>query len=138
MTAFSQLNSILAIDGSENYWSDDLVLKSGELLRQFTDHDWIEIRKNWANRPAKWQHRCAYILSEGDAKSTIPILLAMIESIDDELVITAIDSFRSIEDEVPISTLSPQAMARVEEISRQNTLNKRIVKLLLHKLKRKY
>jgi hypothetical protein len=136
MTAFSQLDNILAIDGSENYWSDDLVLKSGEVLRQFTNHDWIEIRKNWANRPAKWQHRCAYILSEGDAKSVVPLLLAMIESIDDELVIAAIDSLRSIEDEVPSSALSSQAMARVEEISRQNTLNKKIVERLMHKLKR--
>jgi hypothetical protein len=96
MTTFQELDAYLNQEFSDDYWYDDAKFYACELVKQLTANDWNAIKSSWQNRSKQWQVRFAEILDWGEARQVVPLLRQMIQVRDDELMLTAADSLRSL------------------------------------------
>lgn len=110
MTKFDELDRYLAMEFSIDYWSDEAVLYARYLIEQLTPADWRAVASVWRNRSSEWKYRCADVLSRGAADFAVPILLKMIETLDDELTTIAADSLNSL-------IIKAMALPRLEDIA---------------------
>ncbi len=136
MTLFSELDDLLGSDVSEDYWSDDLVLLARETIERLTDEDWRSLEAIWTQRPAQWQHRFADVISRGSPARSVPLLITMIESGDDELSLAAANSLSAIAAQAHVTPLTPEARTRLAALSSRSELNKRVIENLLERLTR--
>src|SRR5260370_9619977 len=130
MDHFQEIDTLLAGDYSDDYWSDDVVLTARDLIVHFSPSDWVRLKSAWRSRPPKWQYRCAEVLSRESEGKAAPILLEMIEADDGELAITAADSLSATDADVSYSTLTPKARANLRELAKQGPVNKMTVEQL--------
>jgi hypothetical protein len=96
MTTFQELDAYLSQDFSDDYWSDDASLYAHELVKQLSTEDWKALKSCWQNRSKQWQVRFAEILDWGETRRAVSLLRQMIRVKDDELMLTAADSLRSL------------------------------------------
>jgi len=135
MGDFQQLDAVLAGDYSGDYWADEVVLMARDIVERLTPPDWASVRTAWRSRSSKWQIRFADVLSRGPAHTVSPILVDMMESDDDEVVITAADSLRTLDCDLPPDILTGRVRLRLGELAKQSSLKKRVVDQLVRKLK---
>jgi hypothetical protein len=134
MTTFEELDSYLMNEFSDDYWSDDAVLHARSLIERLEPDDWVTLGVMWTRRPLGWVRRCADALSRGNPDFAAPILVAMIESDNDELVVEAADSLSSLQMEARSPALSGSAVKRLKEVAENGTkLDKITVEQLLNK-----
>src|SRR5262249_14509108 len=96
MSAIDELNELLSGDYTANYWENDIALTARTLVGQLADADWRTLESGWKDHEADWRRRLADVLSRGDPGRTVPILVPMIETDDDELALTAADSLNAV------------------------------------------
>lgn len=133
MTAFEQLDQALGSNCADDYWSDEGVLHAEALVDQLRPEDWETLRTIWEARSTDWRHRFADVLSRAPYAEGADLLGTMLQSEDDDLVLTAAASLASF-DEVSSHLLTPKRQARLIDLARKSSLNKTIVDDLLRKL----
>ena len=136
MRSFKELDEILNSEVTDDSWSDDLVLQARTLASDLARSDWDALRNQWRKRPPRWQHRCADVMSRGDPQEVIPILLDMINSSDDELSITAVDSLREVTEPGSLR-LTEHIARRLGQLSSKSPLNRLVIEQLGKKIGRK-
>lgn len=130
-------------DMVEDYWYDEGVLEAEEMLKKFSFKDWKLLQENIKNKPAKWQERVIYSFDGENSEQELEIILSIIHTSDKEVLLTCVDTLRSImnvdmESEI---CLSPkliekiQAMADSEQIIVKKISNDFLKKLELQELK---
>jgi len=120
MEIFRELDEYIDHDYPVDYWEDDASSYAKLLISRFTPNDWALLENSWRERSTQWRHYCAQILSWGVPERTVPLLLQMIESPDDELVIIAADSLRNMELSLVNSQITTSAVERMRQVRDKN------------------
>lgn len=94
MREFEQFDRMLATADSGNAWGDEGVLLAVDVVRSFVEEDWAQFARCWADRPEAWQCRAADVLSDGDERHSVPLLVDIIGRGSDRAKIGACDSLR--------------------------------------------
>ena len=134
MMIFPQLDQYLKEEFSADYWSDYAVLYAIELVQKMTPTDWNQLKSCWRDRAPLWQYRSAEIIADGDSRQAIPLLLEMLETADDELTLTAVDSLRSMGIADKNLELSQDIFTRLHKIAPNNPIAQIVVNELLKAL----
>ena len=134
MIIFQQLDEYLKNEFSADLWSDDAVIYAIDLIQKMTPTDWDSLKSCWRDRPQEWQYRCAEIISDADSQQVIPLLLEMLQTPDDELTITAVDSLRSIGVAEQNVYLNQDVLKRLQMLSQNSSISRIIVNELLKQL----
>lgn len=134
MIIFQQLDEYLKNEFSADLWSDDAVIYAIDLVQKMTPTDWDSLKSCWRDRPQEWQYRCAEIISDADSQQVIPLLLEMLQTPDDELTITAVDSLRSIGVAEQNVYLNQDVLKRLQMLSQNSSISRIIVNELLKQL----
>ena len=134
MIIFQQLDEYLNNEFSADLWSDDAVIYAIDLVQKMTPTDWDSLKSCWYDRPKEWQYRCAEIISDADSQQVIPLLLEMLQTPDDELTITAVDSLRSIGVAEQNVYLNQDVLKRLQMLSQNSSISRIIVNELLKQL----
>lgn len=120
MQQFQELDDYLNQDYSINYWSDDAIFYAQELLQNFAPSDWDNLLNYWRYRPSQWQIYCAEILPWGDTDKAVPLLIKMIQTLEDEVVTAAADSLRDIHRNIIPVHIEPDTRERLQEVAKNN------------------
>jgi len=135
MPVIDELDEYLSQDYNINYWSDDAILYAYELVGKLTSSEWRKLRQLWKGRPAQWQEYFVEILSRGEPREAIPVLLAIVEEAGDDLAITAAGSLRSTDLSGVNVQVSSHAVERLKDLARKRPgLQARVLEDLLAQL----
>lgn len=77
-----------------DYWYDCAILESTEILKQFDDNDWDLLLKQLEFKSLFWQKRLVECLGDLHNSYELEIILDLINTSDDDLFITCVDSLR--------------------------------------------
>ncbi len=77
-----------------DYWYDCAILESTEILKQFDNNDWDLLLKQLNSKPVFWQKRLVECLDDLHNPYELEIILDLINTDDDDLFITCVDSLR--------------------------------------------
>ena len=128
----AELDRLLSLDYSDDYWSDEAVVYLRESVEQMSDAEFKGLRSVWRQRPQTWQQRLAEVLSRAPAAGAF-ILGEMLESSDEETAIAAAESLNSHE-AFPSAVVSERAKAWLLELAERSPLNKMTVDELMEKI----
>jgi hypothetical protein len=131
---FQQLDEYLNKEFSPDLWSDHAVIYAIDLVQKMTPADWDSLKSCWRDRRQEWQYRCAEIISDADSQQVIPLLLEMLQTPDDRLTITAVDSLRSIGIAEQNVYLNQDVLKRLQILSENSSITEIVVNELLKQL----
>lgn len=80
---------------SIDYWSDEGISYATTLLEEFTDSDWVTLKRIVQHKSPSWMIRCAETLGDVGGVSSFDVLLELITVGNDEVRISALDSIHS-------------------------------------------
>lgn len=93
---FSEYEDYLSQDFSINFWSDEGICAACEILNKFSNEDWDALAQRWHSNTNEWKVRFAETLDSHSSQLVMEILLQMLEEDDNDVVIAAADSLRSL------------------------------------------
>jgi hypothetical protein len=128
----AELDRLLSLEYSDDYWSDEAVVYLRESVEQMSNAEFQGLRSVWRQRPQTWQRRLAEVLSRAPAEGAF-ILGEMLESSDEETAIAAAESLNSLE-AFPSEIVSERARAWLLELAERSPLNKMTVDELMEKI----
>lgn len=96
MTNFEKYNERLGIECSVDYWSDEAIDEAIIYLKEFSVNDWMMLSEQLWNRDVIWQARCAETMSSITTEKSVPILMELLNSSNEEVVEAAVDSLNSL------------------------------------------
>jgi len=128
----AELDRLLSLEYSDDYWSDEAVVYLRESVEQMSNAEFQGLRSVWRQRPQTWQQRLAEVLSRAPAEGAF-ILGEMLESSDEETAIAAAESLNSLE-AFPSEIVSERARAWLLELAERSPLNKMTVDELMEKI----
>jgi hypothetical protein len=135
MTYFDELDNYLRQRFSTDTWEDNASLYAIELMQKLTPDDWDALESYWRGRAPQWQYYCASVMTWGDPNRSIPILIEMIQSADDELTTIAADSLRDVHNNIKRVQVTPSVRARLQEVARNHPgITERVINDLLDHL----
>lgn len=105
---FSEYEDYLNQDFSTNFWSDEGIDASCEILSKFSAEDWIALASKWREKTNNWKVRCAETIDSYPSHLVMDILLDMLGEDNADVIIAAADSLRSLtqaELRIPETTL---------------------------------
>ncbi|WP_347253683.1 hypothetical protein [Leminorella grimontii] len=92
-----------------DYWYDCAILESTDILKKFDKKDWKVLLEQLGSKPLFWQKRLVECLGDLHSPYEIEVILYLIDTDDEDLFITCIDSLRLLD-------LSGLSGGRKEEI----------------------
>ena len=79
-----------------DYWYDCGVIESTKILSAFTDFDWEYLLKNLSDKSIYWKIRLVECLGDLHNSYELRVILELIDTDDDKLFVSCVDSLRSI------------------------------------------
>jgi HEAT repeat protein len=95
MAIFKEYSSVLEIECSVDYWSDQAIDEAIQYLERFDNSDWNELVQSVNSKPIGWQARCAETMSEVASEKAIPVLMSLLGSSSEDVLEATIDSLNS-------------------------------------------
>ena len=105
-----------AEDFAGDYWYDEGVLIAVDLLKKFDDSDWNLLKQTLPERSNGWKCRLAYCLGEPDDPRHFEILLALVDTDDTELFVTAVDALRCFKNDHATILNNDQINRKIENL----------------------
>lgn len=105
-----------AEDFNYDYWYDEGCLLAGDMLRKFEVSDWESLRQALPERSNGWKCRLAYCLDEPGERKQLEILLALIDTDDTELFVTAVDALRCFKGSRDMLLCNEQIKQKIENL----------------------
>ena len=134
---FVKIDECLSKEYTIDYWSDDVIISASKLLQDFTSADWDILETVWVNKPTYWQNYLAQILAWGDTGKSVILLLKLITIDNEEIIVSATDSLRGIQENIHPIVISPKIENHLRRIVAQtkSELSARTINAFLHKVK---
>jgi hypothetical protein len=117
VTLFEALDGVLAQESSIDYWADHGIDQAQSLISQMLPQDWASLSSQWRGRPQLWQMRLADALSAAPPDRAVPILLEMIQSTDDELAQTALESLDTFAPRAVVEVINPEIIRKLKTLA---------------------
>ena len=99
-----------------DYWYDEGVLIAEDMLQKFDASDWDLLKQVLPERSNGWKCRLAYCLGEPDDPRHLETLLALADSDDTELFVTAVDALRCFKDNHAAILSNDQLKRKIENL----------------------
>ena len=134
MTKFSEYDKVLNYPEDDQWWYDfeeDIAIS---FLEQFNKNDWATLSTIWFKKPQMWQIHCAQTLSEGEIEKSLPILLSMLQSENQELVEVTVDSLNALLSYGARIKLNSNELSIVNKLRGKSKLVDKLVVHFLQKL----
>lgn len=80
-----------------DYWYDCAILEAIEILKRFNNDDWLFLLKNLKDKPIFWQKRLIECLGDLLNSYELEVILEIINTTDEDLFITCVDSLRFLD-----------------------------------------
>jgi len=93
---YIELDRLLSMKASVDYWGDVLIDDAEKELYDFTDEDWRTLKSEIIKKESEWLERCASMLGDSPDPSSLEILIQLLPHSDLEVREVAIDSVRSL------------------------------------------
>lgn len=93
---------------NDDYWYDEGCLIAHEMMLKFDNADWLQLQNEMLMKDADWQEKLAYSIEEDCGKEGLMVLLKLLESTDDDVLVTSIDALRSFQIEKYRKIISTQ------------------------------
>lgn len=134
---FGELDECLSNEYSVDYWSDDVILYAGELIQNFSSVDWDNLEAIWISKTPDWQNYLAQTLAWGDSDKAVPLLLKLLSSDNEEIVISATDSLRDIQENIHPIIIAPELETHLRQVALQtkSALSAQTINIFLDKMK---
>lgn len=94
---YLDLDNYLSGYFNDDYWYDEGFLIAHEMMLEFDNADWLQLQNEVSMKDADWQEKLAYSIDEDCGKEGLIVLLKLLESTDDEVLVTSIDALRSFQ-----------------------------------------
>ncbi len=120
-----------------DYWYDEGFSIAQDMLSQFIEEDWKQLKEQLSNRSLGWKRRLGYCLHDYESLKEIEILCELIDTEDDELFEIVIDSLRShnIQMILNLNVIKQEHLKKIEsKFSTSNTVEKKVMGDFLSKL----
>ncbi|MFV0548467.1 MAG: hypothetical protein ACK5M5_07095 [Limnobaculum xujianqingii] len=82
---------------SEDYWYDCGILEAAELLNKFDENDWEMLIEQLKHKSILWQKRLVECLGDLHSPYELNVILELINTEDEDLFVTCIDSLRCLD-----------------------------------------
>ena len=105
-----------AEDFPGDYWYDEGVLIAEDMLQKFDDIDWDLLKQALPERSNGWKCRLAYCLGKPDDLRHLEILLALVDTDDTELFVTAVDALRCFKNDHTTILNNDQINRKIENL----------------------
>lgn len=111
---YLDLDNYLSGYFNDDYWYDEGFSIAHEMMLEFDNADWLQLQNEVSMKDADWKEKLAYSINEDCGKEGLIVLLKLLESTDDEVLVTSIDALRSFQIEKYREIISIQP--KIEEI----------------------
>jgi hypothetical protein len=88
------MSDFLDEDSSPDFWYDVASAQAYAILRNFSENDWARMIKELDSRPLEFKKKLAYCLNDSSNSCELEVLLILVDTNDDELFVTCVDSLR--------------------------------------------
>lgn len=95
-TTYKLFDEYIELDLGDNYWGDIGVVYADQLLADFSEDDWTQLRSEAEIKSKECQYRCADALGCIDTINALEALVALLNVDDRGIVFTALCSINSI------------------------------------------
>jgi hypothetical protein len=108
LQTFDQALSDSAVS-DRDAWSDDGVVRLGELAAKLSDEELALLRTIWPDRPLLWQRHCAQVLGWARRGEAVEILTDLVDRAPPDVALAALESLSEFDPEL----LTPAQAARI-------------------------
>jgi len=95
MVSFKEYSTVLDIECSVDYWSDEAIDEAVQYLDNFDISDWDNLNQSLSNKSVEWQTRCAETMSEIAPERGMPVLISLLSSPVVDVLEAVVDSLNS-------------------------------------------
>ncbi|WP_336046385.1 hypothetical protein [Solibacillus ferritrahens] len=115
---YKELDNLLSADTTVDSWYDDGCTIAGEILLEFSLSDWDELSNQVLSKSIEWQRKIAYCLDNQCNEHELNILMSLLNTDDEELFATCIDTLRSYTSQESKRMIlgSPEILQRINDL----------------------
>ena len=97
---YTELNSLLEQNVTDDAWYDDGFLVAQDILNNFVAEDWKRLGEEVLSKDIEWQKKLAYCIDNQLIEEELNIICKLLQVKNDELLEMCVDSLRSFDNEV--------------------------------------
>lgn len=92
---FSDFENYLKLYFLTDYWYDEGIVIASDILANFNEQDWNDLKDRYNLNDHQWMIRCAEVLDSASHPVSSEILIKFLTSKDENIIVAAADSLRS-------------------------------------------
>ena len=93
----NELNEYLNGNMSEDYWYDEALFICQNILKEFSDNNWIDLLQTIPKKDIRWKIRLAECMGDNQSSYEFQCIMKMINTDNNDLFIACIDSLRNLD-----------------------------------------
>ena len=97
---YTELNSLLEQNVTDDAWYDDGFLVAQDIMNNFVAEDWKRLGEEVLSKDIEWQKKLAYCIDNQLIEEELNIICKLLQVKNDELLEMCVDSLRSFDNEV--------------------------------------
>ena len=97
---YTELNSLLEQNVTDDAWYDDGFLVAQDIMNNFVAEDWKRLGEEVLSKDIDWQKKLAYCIDNQLIEEELNIICKLLQVKNDELLEMCVDSLRSFDNEV--------------------------------------
>ena len=97
---YTELNSLLEQNVTDDAWYDDGFLVAQDIMNNFVAEDWKRLGEEVLSKDIEWQKKLAYCIDNQLIEEELNIICKLLQVKNDELLEMCVDSLHSFDNEV--------------------------------------
>lgn len=97
---YTELNSLLEQNVTDDAWYDDGFLVAQDIMNNFVAEDWKRLGEEVLSKDIEWQKKLAYCIDNQLIEEELNIICKLLQVKNDELLEMCVDSLRSFDNEI--------------------------------------
>lgn len=97
---YTELNSLLEQNVTDDAWYVDGFLVAQDIMNNFVAEDWKRLGEEVLSKDIEWQKKLAYCIDNQLIEEELNIICKLLQVKNDELLEMCVDSLRSFDNEV--------------------------------------
>lgn len=93
----NELDEYLKSDMLEDYWYDDALFICEDIIREFSDAEWNELKDIIPKEDMRWNVRLVECLGDINNQYTLECIIKMVNTNNDDLFIVCVDVLRDMD-----------------------------------------
>lgn len=124
MSKYSEVNMIISYENNVDYWGDEESAIVENLITEFNDDDWENLRREWNRKSMIWQERCAQVLDAKPCQQSFEILNELLASKSYDVIANAIEGLKSFDNSFTTKEFDKIAVKNAVDILNSSNLLK--------------